>query len=122
MTTYKYALHESKNEDDKIRGAEGEDVDKIPLGDELSFIRRILGYSQQNLADILGVTKNAISIYETKRDDVSMVMALKIHFILCEILGDPHKYGLRESQSKVLQESKYVFYKHCASQLIIGWQ
>ena len=87
------------------------------MNDELCFVRRILGYSQQDFASKLGVSKNAVSIYETKRDAVSLVTALRVHFLLSEYIENPANYGLRKVQTEALRESKDVFYKGCRSQM-----
>ena len=89
------------------------------LADELVLVRRILGYSQSKMAKTLGITKNSISIYETKSSAISLLTALKVHFVLMKLLSNPEEHALRKVQVNALGDSMLFFENHLYTKIKI---
>ena len=106
------------NNDQFIHEREAEIDNKCAgLGEEIALVRRVLGYTQQDFAEIIGIKKNAICSYETNKNKVSLITALKIHFLLNVLLEAPEENALREPQVQVLLYSRPLFESYIKSHM-----
>lgn len=69
------------------------------IGERLSELRKDMGYTQQELADMLGISKFSISSYEndktTPDDDMKVKLAKKLNVSIDYLLGvtdEPYPY------------------------------
>jgi transcriptional regulator with XRE-family HTH domain len=73
---------------------------EIPIGKRIARIRKLRGYSQQALAEVMGISQKQITDYETGRVHLNEVMitrfALTFRVSSDELLG---LKGLREKET-----------------------
>jgi transcriptional regulator with XRE-family HTH domain len=70
------------------------DVSIAPIGPRLAQLRKLRGYSQQALADVMGISQKQITDYETGR--VRMSDQMVIRFALCLKVSADKLLGLKE--------------------------
>lgn len=89
----------------------------IRLSEDLLFIRQILGFTRSKMAKILSVSPHTLYQYENAREQISLVTALKVDFVLNELTGYNGLNGINPKQKIALGTCKESFHLFCRSHL-----
>ena len=78
-------------------------TDLLETGEKIRFLRESKGMSQEQLAELVGVSKNSIHRYENGTVEMKMIMMFRIAFVL-----EVSPYDLTPSRYRVSNTNKWV--------------
>ena len=82
-------------------------TDLLETGEKIRFLRESKGMSQEQLAELVGVSKNSIHRYENGTVEMKMIMMFRIAFVLEVSSYDltPSRYRVSNAGHKLISET-----------------